>query len=1250
MPTPRAVLAAVLLLTAATATAADAPPNPELPKCPPDWKVELVAAVPELKHPSVVCCAPDGRVFVGEDPMDMGNDSKVPTDRVLCFHPDGKVTVFADKLHAVFGLAYLDGKLYVHHVPVFSVFTDDNGVGKDRKDLIACTNPNPAPGFNDHVPANMRLGMDGFFYMSTGDKGIYGAVGTDGSKAEIHGGGVLRFRPDGSKLEVYCTGTRNHLDVAINSEDEIFTYDNTDDGNGWWTRVTHMVDGGFYGYPWDYKPQRPYTLWKMTDYGGGSPTGAVAYNEDALPAKYRGNLFLCEWGRKQLLRLTVERDGATYKVVSREDFLTSGTKEFRPVGIAVTPDGLGFYVTDWNYGGWKANVPAGRLLKVTYTGKSEAALKPAWYVPATMGKKFKATTAELVDGLKHPAQSVRLVAQRRLAERGADAVKPVAALLADKKAPPFARWSAIWTLDGIDNPETGHDAIMNVAREDADPSVQMQAIRQLGTRRIMAARCGFLLGHDPDLPPSAPLRTSIVTACGRIGSSDTVNHLVNYLDTRVPGGDLFTRYATFTALNRIGRADPHGWPAIVDSLKDERPGVREGLMFALRDTYETSLTSELAEASSDRKNSPAMRVAALTALAALHRKPPAWDGKWWGTQPVKSPRPEKTVEWEGTKAVVNAVAAAFADPDPAVVEAAVQAAGVVRDAEFVPLLVSLYGKPNANRGLILQSLAANREPAAALPLALAVLEKPAEGGNAERVIDAIPLAERVGGPKATAALAGVLDAKLHPESLARAITALGTLKAVDAVPAIAARLADPDARVKAAASTALTTIGGPAVVKGLAPLLADPKADTRRQAVVAVGSLNTPAAIDPLVKAFADPETRFEAVVALSRLTPDARAGEAYLTGLESKNATAREACRKAVLALRREVYPVVEAKLAANALSADAVGELQAIYATRVPLRWEAVGPFPAGFQAPPDLAAAPVKVDFAGAEGKKVRWKAPGGKDRDGSNIDLRKDLKPSEKAVGFARGELFTPVAGEVELVGRVEGGDLTLWVNGNEAFATPKADKFAVKVPLAACPNAVFARSTYLPGGDPKWNVGLSAPAAKTGPLFTAKSVKPVDAKVYASFADKTPGVADRGRALFADLKGLACARCHKVGPADGGDVGPDLAGVGAKYNRAQLIESVLYPSKQILDGYQQTRIVTADGRALSGVVRAETATEVTLADADARRQVVKKADIEERKVLDKSLMPDGVQAGLSPQDFADVIAFLEGLKEKPPEKK
>src|SRR5688572_15469340 len=355
------------------------------PKAPPGWTVEVVAKYPQIKFPSVHCFAPDGRLFIGEDPMDMDGPVDKPIDRILCIHPDGKITVFAEGLYAVFGIQYLDGKLYVHHTPRFSVFTDDHGVGKDRVDLIECTNPKPAPGFNDHIPSNCRIAMDGYLYISTGDKGIYGAAGKDGKTAEIYGGGIARMRPDGTDLEVVSTGTRNHLDVAVTDEDELFTYDNTDDGHGWWTRVTHMVDGGFYGYPWDYKPRRPYTLWMMGDYGGGSGCASIAYNEDALPEKYRGNLFLSDWARKEVLRLEIARDGATWKIVSTEKFLTGGGGDFRPLGLAVSPDGMSLYVCDWNYGGWVAKgKQTGRLIKATYTGgASLAAPKPAWFVPAT---------------------------------------------------------------------------------------------------------------------------------------------------------------------------------------------------------------------------------------------------------------------------------------------------------------------------------------------------------------------------------------------------------------------------------------------------------------------------------------------------------------------------------------------------------------------------------------------------------------------------------------------------------------------------------------------------------------------------------------------------------------------------------------------------------------------------------------------------------------------------------------------------
>ena len=1197
---------AATLLFAAALPAADPPPDPTFPKCPPGWKVELVAGVPKIKHPSVVCCAPDGRLFVGEDPMDMGNDSKKPTDRILCFHPGGRVTVFAENLHAVFGLAYIDGKLFVHHVPKFSVFTDDDGVGKDRRDLIDCTNPDPAPGFNDHIPSNMRLGMDGYFYVSTGDKGLYGAKGTDGRTAQIEGGGVFRVRPDGTGLEVYCTGTRNHLDVAMNAEDELFTYDNTDDGQGWWTRFTHMVDGGFYGYPHDYRPRRPYTLWCMTDYGGGSPTGAIAYNEDALPTEYHGNLFLCEWGRKQLLRLVVERDGGTYKVVKREDFLTAGTGEFRPVGIAVAPDGMSLYVTDWNFGGWKQDVPAGRLFKVSYVGgPSLAKPKPDWYVSAALGKPAQTPVADLVAGLEHPSREVRLVAQRRLAEKGTAIVKPVAALLADPKVPPAAQWSAIWTLDAV-----GGDCRAALRSEAA--STRRQAARQLATRQVRDA--------VPELVPclrdaDATIRFWAATALGRIGDARAVPALSGALEQT----DLFARYAAFHALTRIGQADPKAWPAIAQGLASPSSAVREGTMFALRDAYAEGAVTTLRVFVADASKSAADRAAALGVLAGLHRQPKPWDGRWWGTQPVRNGPPPKVVDWAGTSAVLAAVTAALGDPNPELRRAAIDSVGITRDPSLFPALAAVYERDQSpeTRKAALRAVAQFRDASVAQSLVTAALADPA------LLADAAAAAERGGKIMVAPLLKVCATPNVPADGLARCLAALGALKAAEAVPILARSMTHADAKVRAAAAEALTAIGGTAAIGGVVPLLADKSPETRRAAVVALGAIKDTQCVEPLLGAFADPETRADAVDALANLA-DPRALDAHLVALASKSGITRDAARKSLSAVRGQVYPRVEQLAASGALSPEVVGRLQQVYTERLPIRsWLVFGPWKGGKPA-------------ANADWKPAKQISESG------SLDLKQEFNPRDAAETEVRAEVVSPAAGEVELAGKFEGHKCELAVNGTVVATLTQTGPVKVRVPLRAGSNQLSARTAFDKG---TWKINLTAPGVKGGPLFGASATKPLSLDQYAAQANKLAGSPERGRVLFADLKGAACIKCHKVEGTAGGDIGPSLAGVGAKYNKAQLVESVLYPSKQILDGYQQTTVELADGKVWAGIVRGETAEAVTLVDAEGRPHLLEKAKIDRRAASNKSLMPDGLQASMSPAEFADLVAYLESLKEK-----
>ncbi len=148
--------------------------------------------------------------------------------------------------------------------------------------------------------------------------------------------------------------------------------------------------------------------------------------------------------------------------------------------------------------------------------------------------------------------------------------------------------------------------------------------------------------------------------------------------------------------------------------------------------------------------------------------------------------------------------------------------------------------------------------------------------------------------------------------------------------------------------------------------------------------------------------------------------------------------------------------------------------------------------------------------------------------------------------------------------------------------------------------------------------------------------------YTRFALANRGDAGRGRTLFADPIRLGCFKCHRV-RGEGGEVGPDLSDIAGKFERPQLIESVLEPSRVIVEGYRSTTLATADGLVLSGIIKEESAGKITLVDAEGRRQDVRAADVEERKTGDVSPMPQGLTASLTPREFADLIAYLETLR-------
>jgi putative heme-binding domain-containing protein len=141
-----------------------------------------------------------------------------------------------------------------------------------------------------------------------------------------------------------------------------------------------------------------------------------------------------------------------------------------------------------------------------------------------------------------------------------------------------------------------------------------------------------------------------------------------------------------------------------------------------------------------------------------------------------------------------------------------------------------------------------------------------------------------------------------------------------------------------------------------------------------------------------------------------------------------------------------------------------------------------------------------------------------------------------------------------------------------------------------------------------------------------------------------GNAERGKKIFSSAK-AQCVPCHKV-HGQGGDIGPDLSQIGGKFDRTHLIESILDPSAEILQGYRATIIETKSGRVLTGIVKSESAVAVTLTDAEGKQIAIPVRDIESRTASKVSLMPAGLADHMTPGEFTDLIAYLESLRTGP----
>ena len=141
---------------------------------------------------------------------------------------------------------------------------------------------------------------------------------------------------------------------------------------------------------------------------------------------------------------------------------------------------------------------------------------------------------------------------------------------------------------------------------------------------------------------------------------------------------------------------------------------------------------------------------------------------------------------------------------------------------------------------------------------------------------------------------------------------------------------------------------------------------------------------------------------------------------------------------------------------------------------------------------------------------------------------------------------------------------------------------------------------------------------------------------------TDGDADRGRRVFFN-PALGCARCHHI-EGHGGRIGPDLSTIARQANREKLMFSILKPSRDIAPQFVTHEVTTKDDQSHTGLLESTSPDgSLTLLTGDGKGLVIPGVQVKSRTQSKLSLMPEGLEQGMTVQDFRDVIAFLLARK-------
>jgi putative membrane-bound dehydrogenase-like protein len=1210
-------------------------------KVPPGFTATLFACDPLIEYPSVIAAGPrPGSLFVAVDYMTgLGTDIVRRSEIRLIEDTDGdgyadKATVYANGFNSIQGLAYHGGTVYVMHAPFLTALRDSDGDAKadERRNLLNGLGLTPEKNpVRLHCANGVVRGHDGWLYLALGDHGC-DVKRPEGDRLVFQGGGILRCRPDGRDLHVFATGLRNIYDVALDAELNVFVRDNENDGGDYKIRVCHSFFGADHGYPYHYYERPDEALPPLADLGLGSSAGGVCYLERQFPAEYRGSLFFCEWGRS-VVCYHPRHSGSGFAPLKEEQFATGADNDlygFKPTDLVVDRHGA-LFVSDWA-DDQRPKRGRGRIYRITHPGT-----RPAVPRAAPGAGELERWLARLDSDSYHEC----VEAQEAIERRGREGTKALHEALKKGKLGVSGRLHAVWILAHAGGAGDG-DELLDLARREPDPGVQAQAVRAVadlldpvltrhrldaapGDAKLAERLAAFAEGKDPRV------LLEVVVAVGRLRWRDAPGWLHRVLKKPDPP----LAHAAMQTLRRSGN-----WPAVLKltDLPDNDP-LRAIALRALAEQFVPEVIDGLIDRLRNDRD-PSRRRQYADALTRVHKRPGEW--VYWGYRPP--PRPVNTVAWERTEAIEKALDGALADRDGALrlfvlrrmqrekisPRLATLDRWLREEAEpdrVIVLVDSLRDhQPHATRELLEVVIGDRKKPKAGRLSALALFTAGLDDTSEQRLIalarsleDGPVLAEvlRQFGKRSRLKSSRLLLDNLgstNPSVRAAAVESLAALQVAEAAEPVRKLLADRDPGVRRAAASAAGRLGVRQAASVLLELARDADGDTRAASLESLRVLKEPRAVPLAVAALADANTRHVALLCI-----------ADLGGPGQANAVVELARRDP----SAEVLPLVLRLLTDWAARPDAsqaeldraAADLQGT--SGVLARWHVAGPLsPAEAtrlveRLPP---AKPWRTIFGTGTESRLR---PGPAVQDGNVFLAYADVRVAERA------EVQFLAAGSAAL---------RVWVNGRLAYRRDEARPFR--------PDTEQFDAALEKGAN---RIIVQLGATKGGSEFHVRFRRKgstVEHEQLTRAALTRTGNVERGRKLFFDAAKTQCVKCHRIGD-QGERIGPELTGVGSRFPRIHLIESILQPSRTVAPGFQTFGVTLKGGRVLAGVRVAETDDTLTLADNQGNKHVLRKATIEDQQPQPVSVMPEGLEKPLSRDEFVDLIAFLASLKDNRP---